>query len=134
MSSVMPLPFAKVGGGLEVPTLRETGLDPDEYLLRLAATVRFNIADSLGLPASELGSVESWLGQVSRFGLLDYDEDDPEYCQEDKPSMESQEAVDNFPEVLSGNGLHRIDNILIPLRMPDQCQHRSGQESLGKPD
>lgn len=101
MSSVLPLPFAKAAGGIEVPSLRETSLDPDEYLLRLAATVRIDIADTLGLPASELGSVESWVSGVSRFGLLDYDEDDPEYTQEDKPSMESQEAEETFPEVLS---------------------------------
>lgn len=101
MSSVLPLPFAKVARGIEVLSLRETSLDPDEYLLRLAATVRINFADNLGLPTSELGSVESWVDEVRRFGLLDYDEDDPEYTQEDQPSMESQEAVENFPEVLS---------------------------------
>ncbi|MCJ1346513.1 hypothetical protein MMC31_004730 [Peltigera leucophlebia] len=103
MSEVLPLPSAKSPcGGLEVPTLRETSLDPDEYLLRLAAAVRNNIADALGLPACELGPAESWLEDVSKFGLLDYDsEEDPEYCQEDKPSMETQEAVENSLEVLN---------------------------------
>lgn len=108
MSEVLPLPSAKsICGGLEVPTLRETSLEPDEYLLRLAAAVRNDLADTLGLPASELGSAESWLEEVSeevsKFGLLDYDsEEDPEYCQEDKPSMETQEAVENSLEVLNG--------------------------------
>lgn len=104
MSEVLPLPSAKsICGGLEVPTLRETSLDPDEYLLRLAAAVRNDLADTLGLPAFELGSAESWLEEVSKFGLLDYySEEDPEYCQEDKPSMETQEAVENSLEVLNG--------------------------------
>lgn len=66
MSWVLPLPFAKVARGIEVPSLRET-------LLRLAATVRINFVDTLGLPTSELGSVESWVDEVRRFGLLDYD-------------------------------------------------------------
>lgn len=63
--------------------------------------MRINFADTLGLPTSDLGSVESWVDEVRRFGLLDYDEDDPEYTQEDQSSMESQEAVENLPEVLS---------------------------------
>lgn len=83
MAEVLPLPSAKsTCGGLEVPTLRETSLDPDEYLLRLATAVRNDLADILGLPTSELGSAKSWLEEVSeevsKFGLLDYDsEEDP---------------------------------------------------------
>lgn len=104
MSEVLPLPSAKlICGGLEVPTLGETSLDPNEYLLRLAAAVRNDLANTLGLPGFEFGSAKSWVEEVSKLGLLDYDsEEDPEYCQEDKPSIEIQKAVENSLEVLNG--------------------------------
>lgn len=78
-------------------------MDPDVYLLRLATTLRNDIADTLGLPGSRLGPAESWLEYVREYGLLDdvYEDDDPEYCQEDKASMEIQEAVNSL-EALNG--------------------------------
>lgn len=57
------------------------------YLLRLATTWRNDTADTLGLPASQLVPAESWLGAVRDYVLHEdqyEDDDDPEYCQEDK--------------------------------------------------
>lgn len=68
MASVLPLPSAKRNGRLHVPTLKEISLAPDDYLLRLAETVRIDLASRLGLPPSALGSVESWVEQVEEFG------------------------------------------------------------------
>lgn len=99
MSLVLPLPSAKMNELLNVPTLKETSLDPDHYLSGLAETVRIDLASSVGIPASAIGSAESWVEQVEKFGLL---EDDQEDCLENKPPMESQGFAGKFMEVMSG--------------------------------
>lgn len=104
MSKVLPLLSAKsIYGGLEIPTLEKTSLDSNKYLLQLAAVVKNNLANILGLPAFELSLVESWLEEVIKFGLFDYDsEKDPKNCQKDKLSIETQEAIKNSLQVLNG--------------------------------
>ena len=126
-----PLPSAKEDGGLYVPTLRKTGLDPDHYLLRLAETIRIDLAGSLRLHDFAIGSVESWVEEVRKFGLLEFLEDDQEDCLEDcqESSMESLEVAGRCREVMSGKfslACMEYHNILIPLRMPG-CQYRYGQ-------
>ena len=131
MSSVLPLPFAKENGYLHLPTLKETSLDPDDYLLRLAEMLRIDLASSLGLPTSAIGSVESWVEQVEEFGLKEFLEDDQKDCQENIPPMEPQEVGAKLMEVMSGiDSLACIeyDNILIPPRMPGYRQQKYGQE------
>lgn len=124
MSSVLPLPSAKKNGRLHVPTLKETSLDPDDYLLRLAETLRIDLASSLGLPTSAIGSVESWVEQVEEFGLNEFLEDDRD-CQENISSMDPQEVGAKLMEVMSGMdslASMKYDNILIPLRMAGHRQ------------
>lgn len=55
-------------------------MDPDLCLLRLAETVRIDLAGSLGIPGPAIGSVESWVEEVRKFGLLEFLEDDQEDC------------------------------------------------------
>lgn len=130
MSSVLPLPSAKLNGSLYVPTLKETSLDPDDYLFRLAATLRMDIASSLGLPASAVGSVESWMEQVGEFALDELLEDDQENCQENIPPMEPREVGGKLMEVMSGMyslASIKYNNIIISFRMPGHRQSRFGK-------
>lgn len=124
MSSVLPLPSAKRNGCLHVPTLKETSLDPDDYLLRLAETLRIDIA-SLGLTTSAIGYVQSWMEQVEEFGLNEFLEDDQEDCQENISSMDPQEVGAKLMEVMNGMdslASMKYYNIIIPLRMPGNRQ------------
>lgn len=45
------------------PSLKETSLDRDQYLLRLAQTVRIDLASSLGIDIVEAGSLEIGLNK-----------------------------------------------------------------------
>lgn len=94
MSSVLPLPSLKDATRcLHVPFLKETSLDRDQYLLRLAQTVRIDLASSLGIDVSEVASLESWVEEAESSGwhvFLDDDEDDEDCEGNETDSTKSQ--------------------------------------------
>ena len=126
MSSVLPLPSLKDATRfLCVPYLKETSLDRDQYLLRLAQTVRMDLASGLGIDVSEVGSLESWVEQAEDSGrhlFLDYDED----CEgSERDSTESPQVRGKSAEVTSGRysiAYIKSNNMLIPRRMPEHLR------------
>ena len=64
------------------------------------------------------------------FGLLGFLEDQ-EDCQENEPSMESQEVAGELIKIMSGKyflDCTEFKNILIPLKMPEHRRYRHRQE------
>lgn len=103
MASVLPLPSHKDADRcLHVPSLKETSLDRDQYLLRLAQTVRIDLASSLGIDISEAGSLESWVEQAEESGWHVFLDDD-EGCEENEPcSTEPRQVTGESVEITSG--------------------------------
>lgn len=112
---------------LHVPTLKETSLDRDQYLLRLAQTIRMDLASSLGMDVSEAGSLEYWLerGISGWQSLLDDDDDDEDCAGNEIDSTEFQQGTGNSAEVTSGKysiAYIKFNNMLISRA---ECQNTS---------
>lgn len=126
MSSVLPLPSMKDAGRfLHVPSLKETSLDRDQYLLRLAQTARMDLASSLGIDVSETGSLESWVEDPEDSGWHVFFDDDEDCEGNETDSTESQQATGKLAEVTSGKysiAYIMFNNMLIPCRMPEYLQ------------
>lgn len=140
MSSVLPLPsFKDATRGLHVPSLKETSLDRDQYLLRLAQTVRMDLASSLGIDISEAGSLESWVEEAESSGwhvFLDDDEDDEGYGGDGTDSTKSQQVTGKSAGLTSGKysiAYIKFNNKLIPRRMPEDLRYNRRQGPYNKP-
>lgn len=82
--------------------LKETSLNCDQYLLRLAQTVRMDLTSGLGIDVSEVGSLESWVEQAEESGWHVFLDDDEDCEGNEMDSTESQQVTGKSAEVTSG--------------------------------
>lgn len=123
-SEVLPLPSWRDDRyrSLHFPTLKETSLDRDQYLLRLAQTIRMDFASRLGIlgiAVSEACSLEYWVEEaISDWqSLLDDDDDDEDCAGNERDSTEFLEGTRKSAEVTSGSQVQQHVN--ISRRMPE---------------
>lgn len=76
MLLVLLLPSAKDNRCFHVPTLKKTNLDPDNYFLRLAKTLKIDLISSLDFFVSAISFVKIWIEKIEEFGLKKFLKDD----------------------------------------------------------